>query len=114
MIIPTPKKSGKIFDVIDIRGYLNGGPFKESEFRDSIRREDWGRFMDKRVLIKGCGKVPVPPWAFMLVLANLGNFPRIVAYGEECAPIVVYRRKDISDEEEDSVLREAALSVTSK
>jgi hypothetical protein len=107
MITPAPKKSGQLFDLVDIRGYLHGGPFKEVEFRDAIRREDWSKFTDKRVLVKGCGRVPVPPWAYMLVLANLGNYPKMVAYGEECAPIVVFRRRDVTLQEEENLLTEA-------
>ncbi len=114
MITPAPKKSGQLFELIDIRGYLQGGPFKETEFRDAIRREDWTKFADKRVLVKGCGRVPIPPWAFMLVLANLGNNPRMVAYGEECAPIVVFRRKDVPLHEEESIIQEAALLAPAK
>ncbi len=109
MITPAAKKSGQLFETIDVRGYLNGGSFKEVEFRDALRREDWSRFADQRVLVKGCGRVPVPPWAFMLVLAKLGNYPRLVAYGEECAPIVVFRRRDITEAEEADVLARAAL-----
>ena len=107
MITPAPKKSGQLFELLDIRGYLQGGPFKESTFRDALRRENWTRFTDKRVLVKGCGKMPVPPWAYMLVLANLGNYPRLIAYGEECAPIVVFRRRDVPEQEEESLIREA-------
>jgi len=108
MITPAPKKSGGMFEIIDIRGYLKGGPFKEVEFRDALRHEDWSQYSDKRVLVRGCGRVPVPPWAYMLVLANLGSFPKMVAYGEECAPVVVYRRKDVTDSEIDSLMKEAA------
>ena len=74
----TPKPRSQ-FEQIDIRSYISG-IFREAEFRDALRREDWSRFQDKRVLVKGCGKGPVPPWAYMLLLSHLGNIPKMVAY----------------------------------
>lgn len=110
MILSKPKKNAGIFEIIDIRSYLNGNPFKESEFRDSLKREDWTRFTDKRVLIRGCGRTPIPTWAFMLALVKLGSYPRMVAYGEECAPVVVYRRNDVSEAEERDIILQAENS----
>jgi len=94
VIKPAPKKSGGLFDVIDLRSYLTDGVFREAEFRASLRREDWSRFSGRRVLVKGCGKPPVPPWAYMLVLSQLSDSALMVAYGEECAPIVVHRHRE--------------------
>jgi len=98
MIKSAPKKSGGQFELIDLRSYISGGMFKEAEFRDALKREDWSKFADKRVLVKGCGKPATPPWAYMLLVSYLGQFPKLVAYGEECAPIVVHRRKDTVEE----------------
>jgi len=98
LIKPAPKKSGGHFALIDLRNYISGGMFREAEFRDALRHEDWSRFADKKVLVKGCGKPATPPWAYMLLLSHLGQLPKMVAYGEECAPIVVHRRKDAADE----------------
>lgn len=93
MIEPAPARGGGVFEVLDIRSYIDG-VFREADFREALRREEWSRFKDKRVLVKGCGKAPVPPWAYMLLLSHLGDYPKLVAYGEECAPVVVHRRRD--------------------
>lgn len=97
MIQPTPKKSGSAFETIDPRKYITGGIFREADFRDALKREDWSQFHGKRVLVKGCGKPATPPWAYMLILSHLGDYPVIVAYGEECAPIVVHRQPRRND-----------------
>ncbi len=111
MDIKPRGKSHGLFHEIDIRSYIPGGVFREAEFRDSLKRENWSRFEGKRILVKGCGKGPVPPWAYMLLLSNLGSFPLMVAYGDDCSPIVVHRRKESTEEDLEAAETEAMLSV---
>jgi len=82
------------FAPLDIGRFKNGGMFREAEFRAALRAEDWSKYRGQRVLIKPCGSGPVPPWAFMLVLGELVPYARSVLYGEDCAPIVVWKRTD--------------------
>lgn len=96
-IQPTRDKSA-LFEHIDIRSYQPTGLFEEHSFRDALATEDWEKFRDKRILIRGCGKGPVPPWAFMLLQAKLGDIPKLIAYGESCAPIVVFKRTGSAEE----------------
>ncbi|MBM3328548.1 MAG: DUF2480 family protein [Calditrichaeota bacterium] len=89
---PRPKSAG-LFEPIDIRAFIEGDLFRETPFRAALRQEDWSRFSGKRVLVKGCGKGPaIPPWAWMLLLAHLTPVAAAVLYGEDCDPIVVWKR----------------------
>ena len=80
------------FTPFDIRALVEGSMFKETPFRNSLRSINLSEYTDKRVLIKACGGMPIPPWAFMLVTAKLQPVVRSISYGDDCAPIVVYKR----------------------
>jgi hypothetical protein len=102
MIDITPKKSHGKFEIIDPKSYITSPIFREAEYRAALRNEDWDRFTGKRVLLRGCGKIPIPPWAYMLLVTSLGNRPAMIAYGEECAPVVVFKnRVDAASEPQD-------------
>jgi len=80
------------FVSLDIRELIEGALFKETPFRQSLRNVNWEQYSDQRVLVKSCGGMPIPPWAFMLLMANLLPVAKSVAYGEDCHPVVVYKR----------------------
>lgn len=102
MIKPISKPSKTIgkFDSIDVRSYFGGAIFKETEFRALLKKENWQQFEGKRVLIKSCHAGPIPPWAFMLLVSHLIPYPKMIAYGEDCNPIVVYKN-NASDNADD-------------
>ena len=80
------------FVSFDIRELIDGGMFKETPFRRSLAGVNWSQYSDQRVLVKACGGMPIPPWAFMLLMAKLLPVAKSVAYGEDCHPVVVYKR----------------------
>ena len=53
---------------------------------------DWTQYDGKKILVKGCGSVPAPTWAYMLVAAYLANHADYVGYGEGCSSVTVYKR----------------------
>jgi hypothetical protein len=81
------------FTQFDIKGLVEGNMFRETPFRKSLNSINWTEYSDKRVLVKACAGMPIPPWAFMLVMAKLLPVVRSVAYGDDCAPVAVYKRK---------------------
>ena len=80
------------FTPFDIRSLVEGNMFRETPFRKSLSSFNWMEFSDKRVLVKACGGMPIPPWAFMLVMSKLMPVAKSIAYGDDCAPVVVYKR----------------------
>jgi hypothetical protein len=81
------------FVVIDPLDFLSGGMFRQDDFLANIDRHDWDRYRDKRVLVRGCGDVPVPPWAYMVITARLAGIAGSVRYGNEHDHVVVARTK---------------------
>ena len=44
------------------------------------------------VLIKGCGGVPIPTWAAMMITAHIAQVASSIAYGEEARPLTIFER----------------------
>lgn len=61
---------------------------------ENIARLDNSAFADKRVVLKGCGDIPVPPEAYLQLTAQLQPVVKSIMYGEPCSTVPVYKKKD--------------------
>lgn len=77
---------------LDLQDFLTNGILKEKVFREQLANHDWSQYNDQYVLVKGCGAVPIPTWAYMLVTTYLIQNAKKVMYGEPCSAIPIYRR----------------------
>ena len=50
-------------------------------------------FTDKRVVIKGCGNLPVPESAYMEITKILVPYAKSIMYGEPCSTVPVFKKK---------------------
>ncbi len=50
-------------------------------------------YTDKRVVVKGCGDVPVGEVAYMEITRRLLPVVKSIMYGEPCSTVPVYKRK---------------------
>lgn len=50
-------------------------------------------FKDKRVVIKGCGEVPVPDAAYVEITRLLRPVVKSFMYGEPCSTVPLYKKK---------------------
>lgn len=50
-------------------------------------------FTDKRVVIKGCGEVPVGEAAYLQATQLLRPVAKSIMYGEPCSTVPIYKRK---------------------
>lgn len=50
-------------------------------------------FIDERVVIKGCGKLPVSPAAYSLITQKLTPVVKSIMYGEPCSTVPIYKAK---------------------
>jgi hypothetical protein len=50
-------------------------------------------YLDKRVVIKGCGQQPVPAAAYMEVARVLRPYVKSIMYGEPCSTVPIYKKK---------------------
>ena len=57
---------------------------------NAINTED---YKDKRVVVKGCGDVPIPESAYLKITIILQPYVKSIMYGEPCSTVPVYKRK---------------------
>ena len=63
-----------------------------SIYQDIINDLDLSEFRDKRVIIKGCSKKPVPLNAYTQLTHKLKSVAKSVMYGEACSSVPIYKR----------------------
>jgi Protein of unknown function (DUF2480) len=49
-------------------------------------------FQDKRVVIKGCGELEIPPYAYLEITKLLRPVVKSIMYGEPCSTVPVYKK----------------------
>jgi hypothetical protein len=56
----------------------------------SIKGEE---YLEKRVVVKGCGDVVIPEAAYVEITNLLRPFVKSIMYGEPCSTVPIYKRK---------------------
>jgi hypothetical protein len=54
---------------------------------------DADEYLDKRVVIKGCGDVQIPETAYLEITNKLRPFAKSIMYGEPCSTVPIYKKK---------------------
>ena len=80
--------------VIDITSLVDGQIIQEETFRKAVENFNWEQYKGKRVLVQGCGPVPIPTWAYMMVTAKLAQYAASINYGEVTNPFLIYRKEE--------------------
>lgn len=63
-------------------------------FERSVEKLDMENYRDQRVVIKGCGDIPVPVSAYVRLTEKLSKVAKSIMYGEPCSTVPVFKRKD--------------------
>jgi len=50
-------------------------------------------YTDKRVVVKGCGDVPMPEAAYVEITNKIRPFVKSIMYGEPCSTVPIFKRK---------------------
>ncbi len=50
-------------------------------------------YTDKRVVVKGCGDVPISEVAYVEITNKIRPFVKSIMYGEPCSTVPIYKRK---------------------
>jgi hypothetical protein len=63
-------------------------------FRDALSKVDMSKYTDERVVVKGCGDIPVPVSAYVEITRKLRPVAKSIMYGEPCSTVPLYKKKD--------------------
>jgi len=61
-------------------------------FTRALADEDWARYQDRIVVVKGCGTGLVPVSAYVGAVRQLQRVARKLMYGEPCSSVPLWRR----------------------
>ena len=50
-------------------------------------------YTDQRVVIKGCGEVPIPESAYVAITTLLRPYVKSIMYGEPCSTVPIFKKK---------------------
>jgi hypothetical protein len=65
----------------------------QQTFLANMQTIDLDAFIDKRVIIKGCGDLAVGPFAYLAITRLLQPVVKSIMYGEACSNVPVYKKK---------------------
>lgn len=65
---------------------------RENLLLQSVNDIDESQYLDQRVVIKGCGEIPVGEKAYAAVTKKLRPVVRSLMYGEPCSTVPVYKK----------------------
>ena len=68
---------------------------KETLLLRHIEKIDANMFNDLRIVIKGCGELPIGESAYVAITQKLRPFAKSIMYGEPCSTVPVFKRKVI-------------------
>ena len=75
-----------------LEDFLDDGIIKEKSFREKISTLDFNDFHKEKVIIKGCAGVPVPTWAYLIIVANLAQVADKIYFGEPRHAVKIFNR----------------------
>lgn len=73
--------------------YADEHTVKQQLFLQRIEAIDAGEFVDKRVVIKGCGDIPIGEFAYLAITKKLMPVVKSLMYGEPCSTVPIFKRK---------------------
>ncbi len=62
-------------------------------FNDVFNELDFSQFDDKNVIVKGCGKHPIPESVFVDFTYRLQSHVKNMMFGEACSAVPLYKKK---------------------
>jgi hypothetical protein len=66
---------------------------KENILLQNIQTLDAALYTDARVVVKGCGELPIGEKAYMAITQKLRPVVKSIMYGEPCSTVPVFKRK---------------------
>lgn len=63
-------------------------------FLKNIEAINTDEYSDQRIVIKGCGEVPIENFAYAEITKLLRPVAKSIMYGEPCSTVPIYKKKD--------------------
>ena len=79
-------------DILELDKIFPAGKLDPQSFREGLEKIAWEQYQDKVVLVKGCGTMPIPAWAYMYAMVKLMPVAKAISYGEPHTATVIWRR----------------------
>jgi len=70
--------------------------FDSLMFEEIIAKLDVSNYHDGKIIIKGCGKLPIPTSAYVALTNKLLPLAKSIMYGEPCSTVPLYKKKATS------------------
>lgn len=84
---------GLTMRVIDMADFADGGMIRERSFRAHVAGLDLEKLRGEEVFIKGCASMPIPTWAFMMIVAHVAQVADSITFGEQAQPMTLFERE---------------------
>ena len=62
-------------------------------FLKNLSKVNGEAFTDKRVVVKGCGDLPIPEAAYVEITNKLRPYVKSIMYGEPCSTVPIFKRR---------------------
>ena len=62
-------------------------------FEEVFANHNFSQYQDAKVIIKGCGNLPIPQQAYVNYISKLKPFANSIMFGEPCSAVPLYKRK---------------------
>ena len=70
----------------------NKEELEKAIFNDVLAELDFTQFKDQRVIVKGCGKHPIPESVFVDFSVKLQSYAKNIMFGEACSAVPLFKR----------------------
>ena len=65
----------------------------QQQFLKNIETMDTSEFVDKRIVVKGCGDIPIGEFAYMEITKKLRPVAKSIMYGEPCSTVPIFKNR---------------------
>ncbi|AKQ47373.1 hypothetical protein TH63_19710 [Rufibacter radiotolerans] len=65
---------------------------EQALLQDAISKINAEDYKDAKVVIKGCGQIPVPTYAYVEIMQKLLPVVSSIMYGEPCSTVPIYKK----------------------
>ena len=62
-------------------------------FEEVFAHHNFTQYQDSKVIIKGCGHLPIPQQAYVSYISKLTPFASSIMFGEPCSSVPLFKRK---------------------